>query len=67
VGDVAYVSEVRATSTFRVEVYKLVSCCFEKGDIHTYKTIHQLTDFNPEKGGSIYLRNAGNTAHNQTV
>jgi hypothetical protein len=36
VGDVADVSEVLATSTFRVEVYKLVSYCFEKGDIYIY-------------------------------
>jgi hypothetical protein len=49
VGDAANVSNVSVTSTFTVEVCRLVSFC-------VYITLPKPTHFDPEDGGSMDLR-----------
>jgi hypothetical protein len=62
-GKVADLSEVHAASTFGVEVPAVLF----KTQCYIYIETHQPTHFDPEEGGSMYLRNVGNIAHIHTM
>jgi hypothetical protein len=54
-------------STPRDMFYIPLTLSFSKIEYYTYPITHQSTNFHPEDGGSMYLRNVGSITHNHTV